>query len=268
MSKVIGIDLGTTNSCVSIMEGTQAKVLENAEGARTTPSVVAFTDNDEKLVGQPAKRQAVTNPENTIFAVKRLIGRNFEDDTVKKDIQTVPFKIIKSEKNDAWIEAKGQKYSPSQISAFILQKMKETAEKYLGQEVSKAVITVPAYFNDAQRQATKDAGKIAGLEVLRIINEPTAAALAYGLDKKKSGTVAVYDLGGGTFDISILEIGDGVFEVKSTNGDTHLGGEDFDLQIIDYLADEFKKDNSVDLRTDKLALQRLKEAAEKAKIEL
>ena len=230
MSKIIGIDLGTTNSCVSIMEGSQPKVLENAEGARTTPSVVAFTDDGEKLVGQPAKRQAVTNPEHTIFAVKRLIGRNFEDPTVKKDIAAAPFKIINSEKGDAWIEAKGQKYSPSQISAFILQKMKETAEKYLGQEVTKAVITVPAYFNDAQRQATKDAGKIAGLEVLRIINEPTAAALAYGLDKKKSGTVAVYDLGGGTFDISILEIGDGVFEVKSTNGDTHLGGEDFDYK--------------------------------------
>ena len=268
MSKVIGIDLGTTNSCVAIMEGTQAKVLENAEGTRTTPSVVAFTDNDEKLIGQPAKRQAVTNPENTIFAVKRLIGRNFEDPTVKKDIESAPFKIINSEKGDAWIESKGKKYSPSQISAFILQKMKETAEKYLGQEVSKAVITVPAYFNDAQRQATKDAGKIAGLEVLRIINEPTAAALAYGLDKKKTGTIAVYDLGGGTFDISILEIGDGVFEVKSTNGDTHLGGEDFDLEIINYLAGEFKKDNGIDLRQDKLALQRLKEAAEKAKIEL
>ena len=268
MSKIIGIDLGTTNSCVAIMEGSQAKVLENTEGARTTPSVVAFTEDKEKLIGQPAKRQAVTNPENTIFAVKRLIGRNFEDPTVKKDIEAAPFKIVNSEKGDAWIEAKGEKYSPSQISAFILQKMKETAEKYLGQAVTKAVITVPAYFNDAQRQATKDAGKIAGLEVLRIINEPTAAALAYGLDKKKSGTVAVYDLGGGTFDISILEIGDGVFEVKSTNGDTHLGGEDFDLQIIDYLADEFKKDNGVDLRSDKLALQRLKEAAEKAKIEL
>jgi len=268
MSKVIGIDLGTTNSCVSIMEGTQAKVLENAEGARTTPSVVAFTDNNEKLVGQPAKRQAVTNPENTIFAVKRLIGRNFEDNTVKKDIETSPFKIVKSEKSDAWIEAKGQKYSPSQISAFILQKMKETAEKYLGQEVSKAVITVPAYFNDAQRQATKDAGKIAGLEVLRIINEPTAASLAYGLDKKANKKIAVYDLGGGTFDISILELGDGVFEVKSTNGDTFLGGEDFDNTIVNYLVDEFKKENGIDLKTDKLALQRLKEAAEKAKIEL
>jgi len=269
MSKVIGIDLGTTNSCVSIMEGTQAKVLENAEGARTTPSVVAFTDNDEKLIGQPAKRQAVTNPENTIFAVKRLIGRNFEDPTVKKDIESAPFKIINSEKGDAWIESKGKKYSPSQISAFILQKMKETAEKYLGQEVSKAVITVPAYFNDAQRQATKDAGKIAGLEVLRIINEPTAAALAYGLDKKKENKkIAVYDLGGGTFDVSILELGDGVFEVKSTNGDTFLGGEDFDNAVVDYLVAEFKKDSGIDLKADKLALQRLKEAAEKAKIEL
>jgi len=269
MSKVIGIDLGTTNSCVAIMEGTQAKVLENAEGTRTTPSVVAFTDNDEKLIGQPAKRQAVTNPENTIFAVKRLIGRNFEDPTVKKDIESAPFKIINSEKGDAWIEAKEKKYSPSQISAFILQKMKETAEKYLGQEVTKAVITVPAYFNDAQRQATKDAGKIAGLEVLRIINEPTAAALAYGLDKKKENKkIAVYDLGGGTFDVSILELGDGVFEVKSTNGDTFLGGEDFDNTIVDYLITEFKKDSGIDLKTDKLALQRLKEAAEKAKIEL
>ena len=269
MSKVIGIDLGTTNSCVAIMEGTQAKVLENAEGARTTPSVVAFTDTDEKLVGQSAKRQAVTNPENTIFAVKRLVGRNFEDPTVKKDIESAPFKIINSEKGDAWIETKGKKYSPSQISAFILQKMRETAEKYLGQEVSKAVITVPAYFNDAQRQATKDAGKIAGLEVLRIINEPTAAALAYGLDKKKENKkIAVYDLGGGTFDVSILELGDGVFEVKSTNGDTFLGGEDFDNTIVDYLIAEFKKDSGIDLKTDKLALQRLKEAAEKAKIEL
>ncbi len=268
MSKVIGIDLGTTNSCVSIMEGTQAKVLENAEGARTTPSVVAFTDNDEKLIGQPAKRQAVTNPENTIFAVKRLIGRNFSDPSVKKDIETSPFKIINSEKGDAWIEAKGKKYSPSQISAFVLQKMKETAEKYLGQEVTKAVITVPAYFNDAQRQATKDAGKIAGLEVLRIINEPTAASLAYGLDKKANKKIAVYDLGGGTFDVSILELGDGVFEVKSTNGDTFLGGEDFDNTIVEYLLSEFKKDNGIDLKSDKLALQRLKEAAEKAKIEL
>jgi len=268
MSKVIGIDLGTTNSCVSIMEGTQAKVLENAEGARTTPSVVAFTENDEKLIGQPAKRQAVTNPENTIFAVKRLIGRNFSDPSVKKDIETSPFKIINSEKGDAWIEAKGKKYSPSQISAFVLQKMKETAEKYLGQAVTKAVITVPAYFNDAQRQATKDAGKIAGLEVLRIINEPTAASLAYGLDKKQNKKIAVYDLGGGTFDVSILELGDGVFEVKSTNGDTFLGGEDFDNAVVDYLVSEFKKDNGIDLKGDKLALQRLKEAAEKAKIEL
>jgi len=269
MSKVIGIDLGTTNSCVAIMEGTQAKVLENAEGARTTPSVVAFTETEEKLVGQPAKRQAVTNPENTLFAIKRLIGRNFDDESVKKDIQTAPFKIIKADNNDAWIEARNKKYSPSQISAFVLQKMKETAEKYLGQEVTKAVITVPAYFNDSQRQATKDAGKIAGLEVLRIINEPTAASLAYGLDKKKiNKKIAVYDLGGGTFDVSILELGDGVFEVKSTNGDTFLGGEDFDNTIVDYLVNEFKKENGINLRTDKLALQRLKEAAEKAKIEL
>ena len=268
MSKVIGIDLGTTNSCVAVMEGTQAKVLENAEGARTTPSVVAFIENDEKLIGQPAKRQAVTNPENTIFAVKRLIGRNFDDPSVKKDVQTAPFKIINSDKGDAWIEARGQKYSPSQISAFTLQKMKETAEKYLGSEVKQAVITVPAYFNDAQRQATKDAGKIAGLEVLRIINEPTAASLAYGLDKKANKKIAVYDLGGGTFDVSILELGDGVFEVKSTNGDTFLGGEDFDNTIVDYLLSEFKKENGIDLKSDKLALQRLKEAAEKAKIEL
>ena len=268
MSKVIGIDLGTTNSCVAVMEGTQAKVLENAEGTRTTPSVVAFTDNEEKLIGQPAKRQAVTNPENTIFAVKRLVGRNFEDPSVKKDIETAPFKIINSEKGDAWIEAKGNKYSPSQISAFVLQKMKETAEKYLGSEVKQAVITVPAYFNDAQRQATKDAGKIAGLEVLRIINEPTAASLAYGLDKKTNKKIAVYDLGGGTFDVSILELGDGVFEVKSTNGDTFLGGEDFDNTIVEYLLSEFKKENGIDLKSDKLALQRLKEAAEKAKIEL
>ena len=268
MSKVIGIDLGTTNSCVAVMEGTQAKVLENAEGARTTPSVVAFTDEGEKLIGQPAKRQAVTNPENTIFAVKRLIGRNFGDPTVKKDVETAPFKIVNSDKGDAWIEAKGQKYSPSQISAFTLQKMKETAEKYLGSEVKQAVITVPAYFNDAQRQATKDAGKIAGLEVLRIINEPTAASLAYGLDKKANKKIAVYDLGGGTFDVSILELGDGVFEVKSTNGDTFLGGEDFDNTIVDYLLSEFKKENGIDLKSDKLALQRLKEAAEKAKIEL
>jgi len=268
MSRVIGIDLGTTNSCVAVMEGTQAKVLENAEGARTTPSVVAFGENDEKLVGQAAKRQAVTNPENTLFAVKRLVGRNFDDESVKKDVSRAPYKIIKADNNDAWLEARNQKYSPSQISAFILQKMKETAEKYLGQEVKKAVITVPAYFNDSQRQATKDAGKIAGLEVLRIINEPTAASLAYGLDKKGGKKIAVYDLGGGTFDVSILEIGDGVFEVKSTNGDTFLGGEDFDDKIVSYLADEFKKDNGIDLRTDKLALQRLKEAAEKAKIEL
>ena len=268
MAKVIGIDLGTTNSCVAVMDGKEAKVIENSEGARTTPSMVAFTESKEKLVGQSAKRQAVTNPENTLFAIKRLIGRNFEDKLVKDDSGLVPYKIVKGDNGDAWVEARSEKYSPSQISAFVLQKMKETAESYLGENVTQAVITVPAYFNDAQRQATKDAGKIAGLEVLRIINEPTAAALAYGLDKKKSGTIAVYDLGGGTFDISILEIGDGVFEVKSTNGDTHLGGEDFDLQIIDYLADEFKKDNGVDLRSDKLALQRLKEAAEKAKIEL
>ena len=268
MSRVIGIDLGTTNSCVAIMEGSQAKVLENAEGARTTPSVVAFLENGEKLIGQSAKRQAVTNAKDTIFASKRLIGRSFEDDSVKKDISKVPFSIIKSEKGEAWLEAKSEKYSPSQISAFVLQKMKETAEKYLGQEVSKAVITVPAYFNDAQRQATKDAGKIAGLEVLRIINEPTAASLAYGLDKKGGKKIAVYDLGGGTFDVSILEIGDGVFEVKSTNGDTFLGGEDFDDEIVSYLISEFKKDNGIDLSSDKLALQRLKEAAEKAKIEL
>ncbi|MDA0967740.1 MAG: molecular chaperone DnaK [Proteobacteria bacterium] len=268
MAKVIGIDLGTTNSCVAVMDGKEAKVIENSEGTRTTPSMVAFTESKEKLVGQSAKRQAVTNPENTLFAIKRLIGRNFEDKLVKDDSGLVPYKIVKGDNGDAWVEARSEKYSPSQISAFVLQKMKQTAESYLGENVTQAVITVPAYFNDAQRQATKDAGKIAGLEVLRIINEPTAAALAYGLDKKKTGTVAVYDLGGGTFDISILEIGDGVFEVKSTNGDTHLGGEDFDLQIIDYLADEFKKDNGVDLRSDKLALQRLKEAAEKAKIEL
>jgi len=268
MSRVIGIDLGTTNSCVAIMDGTQAKVLENAEGARTTPSVVAFLEKDERLVGQPAKRQGVTNPDNTIFAVKRLVGRKFDGPSVQKDISKVPYKIIKSDNGDAWVEGRNKKYSPSQISAFILQKMKETAEKYLGQKVSKAVITVPAYFNDSQRQATKDAGKIAGLEVLRIINEPTAASLAYGLDKKGGKKIAVYDLGGGTFDISILEIGDGVFEVKSTNGDTFLGGEDFDDAIVDYLIDEFKKDNGIDLRSDKLALQRLKEASEKAKIEL
>ena len=268
MAKVIGIDLGTTNSCVSVMDGKSAKVIENSEGTRTTPSMVAFTENKERLIGQSAKRQAVTNPENTLFAIKRLIGRSHSDDIVKKDNDLVPFKIVKGDNGDAWVESRGQKYSPSQISAFILQKMKETAENHLGDKVTQAVITVPAYFNDSQRQATKDAGKIAGLEVLRIINEPTAAALAYGLDKKKTGVVAVYDLGGGTFDVSILEIGDGVFEVKSTNGDTHLGGEDFDLQIIDYLADEFKKDTGVDLRSDKLALQRLKEGAEKAKIEL
>ena len=268
MSKLIGIDLGTTNSCVAIMDGSQPKVLENAEGTRTTPSVVAFGENGERLVGQSAKRQAVTNPENTLFAIKRLMGRNFDDKSVKKEVSRVPYKIIKADNNDAWLESRGKKYSPSQISAFILQKMKETAEKYLGQAVTKAVITVPAYFNDSQRQATKDAGKIAGLEVLRIINEPTAASLAYGLDKKVGKKIAVYDLGGGTFDISILEIGDGVFEVKSTNGDTFLGGEDFDEKIVNYLVDEFKKDNGIDLRADKLALQRLKEAAEKAKIEL
>jgi len=268
MSKLIGIDLGTTNSCVAIMDGSQPKVLENAEGTRTTPSVVAFGENDERLVGQSAKRQAVTNPENTLFAIKRLMGRSFDDKSVKKEVSRVPYKIIKADNNDAWLESRGKKYSPSQISAFILQKMKETAEKYLGQAVTKAVITVPAYFNDSQRQATKDAGKIAGLEVLRIINEPTAASLAYGLDKKVGKKIAVYDLGGGTFDISILEIGDGVFEVKSTNGDTFLGGEDFDEKIVNYLVDEFKKDNGIDLRADKLALQRLKEAAEKAKIEL
>ena len=266
MTKIIGIDLGTTNSCVSVMEGSGAKVIENTEGNRTTPSVVGF--GDEQLVGMPAKRNAVTNPTNTIFAAKRLIGRKFDGDSVQKDILTSPFKIVKADNGDAWVEAKGERYSPSQISAFVLQKMKETAEKYLGQAVTKAVITVPAYFNDSQRQATKDAGKIAGLEVERIVNEPTAAALAYGLDKKKSGTVAVYDLGGGTFDISILEIGDGVFEVKSTNGDTSLGGEDFDNVIVDYLLTEFKKDNGVDLKSDNLALQRVKEAAEKAKIEL
>ncbi|MEJ2623428.1 MAG: molecular chaperone DnaK [Pseudolabrys sp.] len=268
MGKVIGIDLGTTNSCVAVMEGTSPKVIENAEGMRTTPSIVAFTDDGERLVGQPAKRQAVTNPEKTIFAVKRLIGRRYDDPTVAKDKDLVPYKISKAGNGDAWVEADGKQYSPSQISAFILQKMKETAEAYLGSKVEQAVITVPAYFNDAQRQATKDAGKIAGLEVLRIINEPTAAALAYGLDKQKTGTIAVYDLGGGTFDISILEIGDGVFEVKSTNGDTFLGGEDFDMRLVGYLADEFQKEQGIDLRKDKLALQRLKEAAEKAKIEL
>ncbi|ACK51866.1 chaperone protein DnaK [Methylocella silvestris BL2] len=268
MAKVIGIDLGTTNSCVAVMEGTTPKVIENAEGARTTPSIVAFTDDGERLVGQPAKRQSVTNPERTFFAIKRLIGRTYDDPMTKKDMGLVPYKIIRASNGDAWVEADGKQYSPSQISAFILQKMKETAEAYLGQPVSQAVITVPAYFNDAQRQATKDAGKIAGLEVLRIINEPTAAALAYGLDKKGAGVIAVYDLGGGTFDVSILEIGDGVFEVKSTNGDTFLGGEDFDVRLVEYLADEFKKENGIDLKKDKLALQRLKEAAEKAKIEL
>ncbi|MCK5930577.1 MAG: Hsp70 family protein, partial [Fulvimarina manganoxydans] len=268
MAKVIGIDLGTTNSCVAVMDGKNSKVIENAEGARTTPSMVAFTDDGERLVGQPAKRQAVTNPTDTMFAVKRLIGRRYEDPTVAKDKDLVPYKIVKADNGDAWVEADGEKYSPSQISAMILQKMKETAESYLGEKVEKAVITVPAYFNDAQRQATKDAGKIAGLEVLRIINEPTAAALAYGLDKTEGKTIAVYDLGGGTFDVSILEIGDGVFEVKSTNGDTFLGGEDFDMRLVDYLANEFKKDQGIDLKNDKLALQRLKEAAEKAKIEL
>lgn len=268
MSKIIGIDLGTTNSCVAVMEGASPKVIENAEGARTTPSIVAFTEDGERLVGQPAKRQGVTNPERTFFAVKRLIGRRYDDPTVAKDKNLVPYKIVRADNGDAWVESDGTKYSPSQISAFILQKMKETAESFLGEKVEKAVITVPAYFNDAQRQATKDAGKIAGLEVLRIINEPTAAALAYGLDKKSAGVIAVYDLGGGTFDVSILEIGDGVFEVKSTNGDTFLGGEDFDMRLVNYLADEFKKEQGIDLRSDKLALQRLKEAAEKAKIEL
>ena len=268
MSKIIGIDLGTTNSCVAVMDGATPKVLENLEGSRTTPSVVAFTESGEKLVGMSAKRQGVTNAENTFFAVKRLIGRKFDGDAVKKDIKGLPYKIIKADNGDAWLESRGEKYSPSQISAFVLQKMKETAEKYLGSEVTEAVITVPAYFNDSQRQATKDAGKIAGLDVKRIINEPTAAALAYGLDKKDAKTVAVYDLGGGTFDVSILELGDGVFEVKSTNGDTTLGGEDFDAHIVDYLAAEFKKDNAIDLKQDKLALQRLREAAEKAKIEL
>src|ERR1700710_2312388 len=268
MGKVIGIDLGTTNSCVAVMEGKNPKVIENAEGMRTTPSIVAFTDDGERLVGQPAKRQAVTNPERTIFAVKRLIGRRYDDPMVEKDKKLVPYKISKAGNGDAWVEADGKTYSPSQVSAFILQKMKETAEAHLGQKVDQAVITVPAYFNDAQRQATKDAGRIAGLDVLRIIKEPTAAALAYGLDKKGSGKIAVYDLGGGTFDISILEVGDGVFEVKATNGDTFLGGEDFDKRIMDYLADEFRKETGIDLRNDRLALQRLKEAAEKAKIEL
>ncbi len=268
MSKVIGIDLGTTNSCVAIMDGKDARVIENAEGARTTPSMVAFSDSGERLVGQPAKRQAVTNPEKTLFAIKRLIGRRFDDPMVSKDKGLVPYKIVPGDNGDAWVDVDGQKFAPSQISAFILQKMKETAESFLGESVTQAVITVPAYFNDSQRQATKDAGRIAGLEVLRIINEPTTAALAYGMDKNNSGIIAVYDLGGGTFDVSILEIGDGVFEVKSTNGDTFLGGEDFDARIIDYLADEFKKENGIDLRKDRLALQRLKEAAEKAKIEL
>jgi len=268
MGKVIGIDLGTTNSCVAVMDGKAAKVIENAEGMRTTPSIVAFSDDGERLVGQPAKRQAVTNPERTFFAVKRLVGRRYDDPMVEKDKKLVPYKIVKASNGDAWVEADGKTYSPSQVSAFILQKMKETAEAHLGQKVDQAVITVPAYFNDAQRQATKDAGKIAGLEVLRIINEPTAAALAYGLDKTKTGTIAVYDLGGGTFDVSVLEIGDGVFEVKSTNGDTFLGGEDFDMRLVSYLADEFQKEQGINLRNDKLALQRLKEAAEKAKIEL
>ncbi|HLD95361.1 MAG TPA: molecular chaperone DnaK [Alphaproteobacteria bacterium] len=268
MSKVIGIDLGTTNSCVAVMEGGNVRVIENSEGARTTPSIVAFTPSGERIVGQPAKRQAVTNPENTLFAIKRLIGRGFEDPMTQKDMGLVPYKIIKNSNGDAWVEAHGEKYSPSQVSAFTLQKMKETAESFLGEKVTQAVITVPAYFNDAQRQATKDAGRIAGLEVLRIINEPTAAALAYGLDKKNHGTIVVYDLGGGTFDVSVLEIGDGVFEVKSTNGDTFLGGEDFDSRIIDYVASEFQKEQGIDLRKDKLALQRLKESAEKAKIEL
>ncbi len=268
MSKVIGIDLGTTNSCIAIMEGGEVRVIENSEGARTTPSMIAFSDNGERLVGQSAKRQAVTNPTNTLYAIKRLMGRRYDDPLVAKDKGMVPYEIVKGDNGDAWVQARGEKYSPSQISAFVLGKMKETAEAYLGEAVTQAVVTVPAYFNDSQRQATKDAGRIAGLDVLRIINEPTAAALAYGMDKKGAGTIVVYDLGGGTFDISVLEIGDGVFEVKSTNGDTFLGGEDFDLRLIDYLADEFKKEQGIDLRKDKLALQRLKEAAEKAKIEL
>jgi len=268
MGKIIGIDLGTTNSCVAVMDGKTSHIIENAEGARTTPSIVAFTKDGERLVGQPAKRQSITNPENTIFAVKRLVGRRYDDPMVEKDKGLVPYKIVKASNGDAWVEADGKTYSPSQVSAFILQKMKETAEAHLGQKVDQAVITVPAYFNDAQRQATKDAGKIAGLEVLRIINEPTAAALAYGLDKQAQSKIAVYDLGGGTFDVSILEIGDGVFEVKSTNGDTFLGGEDFDMRLVGYLADEFQKEQGINLRSDKLALQRLKEAAEKAKIEL
>ena len=268
MGKIIGIDLGTTNSCVAIMEGGEAKVIENREGARTTPSMVAFTNKGERLVGQPAKRQAVTNPEGTLFAIKRLIGRRYNDKVVEKDKSLVPYKIVSGDNGDAWVEVRGEKYAPSQVSAFVLQKLKEDAESYLGEKVTDAIITVPAYFDDSQRQATKDAGKIAGLNVLRIINEPTAAALSYGLEKKKSGTIVVYDLGGGTFDVSILEIGDGVFEVKATNGDTFLGGEDFDMRVIDFLADEFKKENGIDLRNDKMALQRLKEAAEKAKIEL
>ena len=268
MGKVIGIDLGTTNSCVAVMDGSTPRVIENAEGARTTPSTVAFTDESERLTGQPAKRQAVTNPINTLFAIKRLIGRRFDDPATQKDKEMVPYNIVASDGGDAWVEAAGENYSPAQVSAFILQKMKETAEDYLGETVTQAVITVPAYFNDAQRQATKDAGKIAGLEVLRIINEPTAASLAYGLDKNDGKTIAVYDLGGGTFDVSILEIGDGVFEVKSTNGDTFLGGEDFDMALVEHLADVFHKENGIELRDDKLALQRLKEAAEKAKIEL
>jgi molecular chaperone DnaK len=268
MSKIIGIDLGTTNSCVSVMEGKEARVIENAEGARTTPSIVAFTDDGDRLVGQPAKRQMVTNPDGSLYAIKRLIGRSYDDPLVQKDAEMVPFSVVKADNGDAWIGAKDKKYAPSQISAFVLQKMKETAESHLGATVDKAVITVPAYFNDAQRQATKDAGQIAGLEVLRIINEPTAAAFGYGLDKKEGGVIAVYDLGGGTFDVSVLEIGDGVFEVKATNGDTFLGGEDFDLRIVNYLADEFKKESGIDLRADKLALQRLREAAEKAKVEL
>src|ERR671930_1379583 len=269
MANVIGIDLGTTNSCVAVMDGKDAKVIENAEGARTTPSIVAFSDSDERLVGQPAKRQAVTNPEGTLFAVKRLIGRRYDDPMVEKDKKLVPYKIIKGDNGDAWVEADGQTYSPSQVSAFILQKMKETAEAYLGEKVEKAVITVPAYFNDAQRQATKDAGQIAGLEVLRIINEPTAASLAYGLDKQgKDETIAVYDLGGGTFDVSILRVGEGVFEVIATNGDTFLGGDDFDQRVIDWVCDEFRREQGIDLRQDRMGLQRLKEAAEKAKVEL
>ena len=268
MGKILGIDLGTTNSCMAIMDGKDVKILENREGARTTPSMVAFTSKGERLVGQPAKRQAVTNPEGTLFSIKRLIGRRYDDKMVVKDKELVPYHIVSGDNGDAWVEVQGKKYAPSQISAFVLQKLKDDAESYLGEKITQAIITVPAYFDDSQRQATKDAGKIAGLEVLRIINEPTAAALAYGMDAKKSGTIAVYDLGGGTFDVSILEIGDGVFEVKSTNGDTFLGGEDFDARVMDYLADEFKKEQGIDLRQDRLALQRLKEAAEKAKIEL